>query len=148
MLFKNLRFFWLIITGLFSIYIVSGCSNDTNRPSHLSATPYLDISIYQGDVEAPIGTTVRFKGYLISASKDTLDKERIFFSVYPDTLGTMVPVSGAITDVNNPAGFREGVIFTPLKEGRATILGVYRDAQGLRVAADSVEIKVIGSING
>lgn len=149
MLFNKYRFIWLFIySSILGSVVLSGCQNDTRKSTQYYSAPHLKISIYQGDVEAPIGTIVRFAGYLISAANDTLDKEKVYFSAHPDSLGNMSPIGGAFTDINNLAGLSQDVIFTGIKEGMVTILGVYRDSQGLRVAADSVEIRVIGSING
>ena len=136
------------ILGALGLSILSGCPNDTAKPPSLPTSPTLDIFLYQSGHEVIVGRSVRIAGYLISAARDTLDKERVYLSSSPVEVGNLTPIDFAFTDINDPTGFREEVIFVCRNVGFVIITAVYKDSQGNTASTDTVGIEVIANPNG
>jgi len=140
---RNIKVIRIFLIGIIGIFILSNCAKDTTNPSIVPKNPTLDISIYQGDIEAIIGTNVRIAGYLINANQDTMGNEKFFISSYPDSIGILSPNGGIFTDVNSPTGLKDDVIFVGSKLGLVTITGIYRDFQGNIASSDSIKLTII-----
>jgi len=143
LLIRYLKFIKLFLFGIFGLIVLINCSDDTAKPSVIPANPDLDISIYQGDIEAILGTNVKIAGYLTNSDGDTMSNEKIYVSSSPDSIGNLSPLGGVFTDTDNPTGFRNDVIFVGLKLGLVTITGVYRDFQGNVASSDSIKLTII-----
>lgn len=122
---------------------VNGCESD-NTPLPPAPPQFaLDIFLYQSPREQDINENFRFGGYLVKDGVDTLSGERIYFSIEPDSLGSISPPNYALTDKNAADGWQNiDVYFVGRKYGIGNFKGAYLDAQGNQMAYDTVWVEV------